>query len=293
MLLLGISRPSTAAQPNQLLNPRVDPAGGTTSTTITFSVRYESAQGNEPAGVTAVAGSVVIPLTLSSGSPANGRYRGSAKLPAGTWAVLFQASAQGNDPSLDGPDVTIRPAPTPTPRPTPKATPRPTSQPTVAPTAASTQPPPSSAPQTTAPTTPDPATNAPTDSPPASVLPSASETEVPASGSATGTTQPTEGAPAVGGSDGEQQLVTILTGGLIAIGALALIGLFAILRDRRRRAAQARLAYLPGGGAGPSTASAATPRARVPTNWERDFALDQEPIGTVEYRPPPPEDEAT
>ena len=83
VLVLGFTRPSTAAQPNQLLNPAVAPAGGTTSTTIVFSVRFESAQDNAPTSVTAVVGNVVIPLTLSSGSPANGRYRGSAKLPAG------------------------------------------------------------------------------------------------------------------------------------------------------------------------------------------------------------------
>ena len=92
------------------------------------------------------------------------------------------------------------------------------------------------------------------------------------------------------GTDGERQLVTILTGGLIAIGALALIGFFAVFRDRRRRTAEARLAYLPEGAA--EVAAKPPPPARPATNWERDFALDKEPIGTVEYRPPP-EDEPT
>jgi hypothetical protein len=92
--------------------------------------------------------------------------------------------------------------------------------------------------------------------------------------------------------------VTILTGGLIAIGALALIGFFAILRDRRRRAKDARLELLPEGAAAaaPAAPTGARPPVtqRPPTNWERDFALDQEPIGTVEYQPPPtPEDETT
>jgi hypothetical protein len=285
VLLLGYTRPSTAAQPNQLLNPAVDPANGKTSTTMVFSVRFESAQGNAPTSVTAVVGNVVVPLTLASGTAANGRYRGSSKLPAGTWQVLFQASAQGNDPSLDGPEIRISPAATPTPKPTPRP---------VAPTTAPTQPPPppSFAPQTTAPTTPDPATNAPTGSPPTSVLPSSSETEVPGSAPATGTPQPSVGPPAPNGIDGERQLVTILTGGLIGIGALALIGFFAVFRDRRRRKAEARLAYLPGGAA--EVAVKPPPPARVPTNWERDFALDEEPIGTVEYRPPPvPDDEPT
>jgi predicted lipid-binding transport protein (Tim44 family) len=86
----------------------------------------------------------------------------------------------------------------------------------------------------------------------------------------------------------EQQLVSILTGGLIAIGALALIGMLALVRNRRRRDTDARLALLPEAAATqpPAAADRPSPAPRAPTTWERDYELDDEPIGTVEYRPP-------
>jgi hypothetical protein len=85
--------------------------------------------------------------------------------------------------------------------------------------------------------------------------------------------------------------VTIITGGLIAIGALTLIGIFALLRDRRQRDTETRLLLLPNGSAARSAGSKASPAAARTTTWERDFALDHEPIGTVEYRPPPNPDD--
>jgi len=92
--------------------------------------------------------------------------------------------------------------------------------------------------------------------------------------------------------DTERQLITILVGGLIAIGALALIGFFAILLDRRRRNRDSRLELLPddarnvSAAAATAAASRAEP-ARAPAPWERDYALEEAPIGTVEYAPPP------
>ena len=96
-----------AAPGNQLSNANVTPGSGTTNTTFTFAVTYRSAQGNEPTSVSAVAGNVVIPLNLVSGTPSNGRYRGRAKLPQGSWSVSYLATARGNDPSLNGPTVTV------------------------------------------------------------------------------------------------------------------------------------------------------------------------------------------
>jgi hypothetical protein len=89
--------------------------------------------------------------------------------------------------------------------------------------------------------------------------------------------------------------VTILTGGLIAIGTLALLGMFVLLRDRRRRNRDRRLDLLPQGAATPiSTAARPTPTPRAPAAWERDYALAEEPIGTVEYQlPQTPTDEST
>src|SRR5919108_6500501 len=95
-VLLGVRNPVVAAPANQLLNPSVAPASGTTTTTFAIAVTYQSARANEPSSVTALAGSVVVPLALVSGSSANGRYRGTAKLPAGRWAVTFHATARGN-----------------------------------------------------------------------------------------------------------------------------------------------------------------------------------------------------
>jgi hypothetical protein len=94
-ILLGIRGPVAAAPPNQLASPRVAPAKGTTNTTFAFSVTFSSGQGNDPSSVTAIAGNVVIPLALVSGTASDGRYRGTAKLPAGSWNVTFQAAAQG------------------------------------------------------------------------------------------------------------------------------------------------------------------------------------------------------
>lgn len=268
----------TAAAPaNQLLNGDVIPKTGTTKTTFAFIVRYDSGQGNEPTSVSAVAGNLVIPLHLVSGTRAHGRYRATAKLPAGTWRVMFQATtARGNDPTLNGPTVKVTGT-------KPSTTPRPTPRPTVAP-------PPSGAPQTTAPTTPAPATHSPTKRP-RKATPTPRATGLGGGGLTTPTPEASAD-PAAGGTDTERQVVTILTGGLIAIGALTLIGVFALLRDRRRRSRDTRLELLPEGAATAPVAGArpaVTPRA--PTAWERDYALDEEPIGTVEYRPPPVADE--
>jgi hypothetical protein len=270
---------TVAAPANGLRNGNVNPNSGTTNTNFDFLVLYESGQGNKPTSVTAVAGNVVIPLTLVSGTAADGRYRGTAKLPVGNWPVTFQATARGNDPSLDGPTVKVTKAPK------PSATPRPTPRPTVAP-------PPSAAPQTTTPTTPAPATHSPTKRPrKATPTPTSRATGLGGGGLITPTPEASADS-AAGGTDTERQLVTILTGGLIAIGALALIGVFALLRDRRRRSRDARLELLPEGAATEVAAAARpAPAPRAPAAWERDFALDEEPIGTIEYRLPPVPDE--
>jgi hypothetical protein len=276
LIVAGVT---VAAPANVLLNGNVNPNSGSTNTTFDFIVRYESGRGNKPTSVTAVAGNVVVPLHLVSGTRADGRYRGLARLPAGRWQVTFHASARGNDPTLDGPTVTVTKVVK------PSATPRPTPRPTSAPTAAAL---PSAAPQTTAPTTPAPATHSPTRKP-RRATPTPRATGLAGGGLSTPTPEATAEPAAGGGTDTERQVVTILTGGLIAIGALALIGAFALLRDRRRRSRDARLELLPEGAATPvATPAGARPAAtlRAPTAWERDYALDEEPIGTVEYQLP-------
>ena len=90
LLLLRATSATDAAPANELLNGSVQPINGTTATTFVFSVCYSSGRGNDPTSVTAVAGNVVVPLTLQSGSASNGVYRGQAKLPkvAGRWRHL-------------------------------------------------------------------------------------------------------------------------------------------------------------------------------------------------------------
>ena len=106
----------------------------------------------------------------------------------------------------------------------------------------------------------------------------------------TPTPTPGAGAGLVSPDDAEGQLITILVGGLVAIGALGMVGFIAILLDRRRRHRDSRLELLPEDARRVTAASAAATRDdpdRAPAPWERDYALEEAPIGTVEYRPPP------
>jgi hypothetical protein len=84
-------------------------------------------------------------------------------------------------------------------------------------------------------------------------------------------------------------LITVITGALVAVATLAMLGMFAILFARRRRRRDMRLELLPEEARQPPAAlEAGKPEARRSrTSWERDWALDEAPIGSVEYRPPP------
>jgi len=83
----------------------------------------------------------------------------------------------------------------------------------------------------------------------------------------------------LGGGNVENQLWTLLIVGLIAIGVLTLFGIFLILRDRRRNTVDERIALIERSPAAPA------PRpARPRADWE-DYALDDLPLGTVEYEP--------
>jgi hypothetical protein len=274
-VLLSLRDPAIAAPPNQLLNPDVFPSDATTKATFTFAVTYESAEGNEPSDVTAIVGTTVIPLTLEAGSPANGRYRGSAKLPAGTWKVLFHATvAHRNDPSLNGPTIRVRPVSQ------PLASPAPTARP---------------APQTTEARTPRPDTDEPTHRPHASAA-SPGETSPVGAGIVTPSSRATPD-PSLGGAAPRlSPLETMVAGALIALAALALIGLFAFLIAWRRRRRDTRL-VLPQDHAREMPASTYKPAAaiRKPAKWQPDWALDDAPTGAVESKPPaasePPDEE--
>lgn len=268
-----------AAKPT-LSNGTVSPATGTTTTTFVFSVTYT---GSKPASsVVALVANRTIPLSLVSA--ATGQFRGSSLLPAGSWLVVFQATVPGADAQENGPTVLVTPAsPTPTPQPTAPPTPVATATP---------------APTSTRVPTLAPSAIAATPFPSAVASPSASSGGPSGSGEPTpfGTTVAGESgtglvsaspsaAPSAGDGDVEQQLSTFLTGGVVAVGLLGAIGFAAIYADRRRRAAESPAAGPPGAQSPQSTAPARARSSRT-GGWE-DYALDNEPIGTVEPEPPP------
>jgi hypothetical protein len=257
---------------NELSNGRVTPLSGTTSTVFAFSVDYS---GKDPSSVTATVGSVVVTLRLATGTAGQGTYRAGSRLPPGTRAVTFQATAVGRHPSLLGPTVTVTGSSTPTaapspsvPAPTPVATPAATRNPAPTPLTA----------------TPLPAT------PSGAGTPAPSAGQTPQGGGFVGgvvaTPRPSSAVdPAVGSEDEPPgQLWTLITGVLIAVGVLGVLGVFALLRGRHGAAVDARLALLP---AETTDEPLAVSPARRRAEWEEP-ALDDEPIGTVHYLPPPP-----
>lgn len=115
LLMLGVltalvTAPSfaSAAPPNQLLDPSVAPPAGSTSTPFVVSVRYRSSSGNPATAVTATVAGRSIPLSLSSGTAADGIWSGVTVLPAGSWTVRFSASAgKGPQPSASAGPVAV------------------------------------------------------------------------------------------------------------------------------------------------------------------------------------------
>jgi hypothetical protein len=247
-----------AGRPNALSNAAVNPTAGSPTTTFTFLVTYAGAY---PANsVDALVAGFTVPLALISGSPASGRWRGTRQLPAGSWPVTFQADAsQKNDPTLLGPTVVVT-APTPPPTPRPTATPRPNPTPTPAGSPAAS------------------ATSVASST--ATAVASVSAAPLGSSASA-GASSSSPAGGGLGGGGGDVDLARILTGGLVAIGLLAVVGFAAIWRDRRRRQEEG-LVLAPA----PSVAPMPTAEPRPPAEWERDFGLEDEPSGTIEYQPP-------
>lgn len=201
---------------NTLSNGTVSPTSGTTATTFTFTVQYEGAA----ASVSVSVSGRTVPMTVVSGTSSNGTFAGWSTLPVGSWPVTFVAVAKGNPEDLDGPTVTV----------TSTATPRPTTAPAPPPTPIPTQAPP---PITATPLAPTP-------------VPSATLSAVGDSPGASGfiggfvlTPAPTataDAAPALEEPGVGDEMWTLLTGGLIALSALALLGMVGILRTRRSEA---------------------------------------------------------
>jgi hypothetical protein len=116
--LVGAPSSLLAAPPNQLSSPAASPTSGGVLTTFVLSVRYTSTGGNPARAVVAETGPLSVELSLVSGTAADGLWRGSTLLPAGTWTITFRAVVdQGPQPSLAGPTLNVAPAPAPTPPP--------------------------------------------------------------------------------------------------------------------------------------------------------------------------------
>jgi hypothetical protein len=210
---LLVSALPVAAAPIYLSNPDVSPTSATTAVLVTFSVTYTNKRGDAPDWVRLDVGGTVQDMTSIGGTPKQGlRFAVALRLPAGTRAVTFTASTQGQTTSIGGGTVTIVPAPTPpptpaptpvpTPKPTPAPTPRPTPVPTPAPTPKPTPAPtPKPAPVATPKPTPKPApvatpkpTAKPTPKPTAKATPKPTAKATPrpaASNGGSSTTKPT------------------------------------------------------------------------------------------------------
>jgi hypothetical protein len=107
-LLLGAPSVVLAAPPNRLEAGTASPVSGTPLTVFELSVRYVSTAGNPATGVSALAGSVAVPLTLADGTAVDGTWRGTIILPVGTWPVTYQATSnKGPRPTLSGPTLTV------------------------------------------------------------------------------------------------------------------------------------------------------------------------------------------
>jgi hypothetical protein len=259
---------AVAAAGNSLSNGSVSPSSGTTDTIFQFSVSYSSPQGFAAMAVIVHVANQIIDMVLVAGTDEDGVYQTAAQLPEGSWAVTFEASAtQGRSPTLAGPTVTVAsvavPAPPSTPAPVP-VVPVPPAQPPVTPV------PPPVAPAAPAEVPTDPAS----DAAPLSASPSngASAADI-VVGTPGGVSLPAELV--------DQATPWTLAGaaiGAISIFALALGG-FAVAR--RRRASEAQPMPANSGIVSAPPIATTLPTRRL-ADWELS-ALDDEPIGTVEY----------
>jgi hypothetical protein len=167
----------------QLSAPDASPRSGTPTTSILFTVTYRDTAGCAPTRIVAVVpGAGQVALTSTSTAYASGVvFRGSTRLPVGTWAYRFDAQSGSGagvkTATVAGPGSIVITAPPPPPTPTPKPTPPPTPKPTPPPTPQPTAVPPRATPRPGA-------TAAPTKRPTAH--PTATPTAHPTSGQGSG-----------------------------------------------------------------------------------------------------------
>lgn len=101
----GAPSPASAAD-NELTAPGVSPGVGSTSTVVTFSVRYEGKFA--ATSVTATVASLTLPMGLVGGTALSGTWVAASGLPAGSWPVTVVALADGGNASTPaGPTVTV------------------------------------------------------------------------------------------------------------------------------------------------------------------------------------------
>ena len=270
---LSVAPPRASAGGNDLSDPTVTPASGTTLDIVTFRVRYDGAF---PATtVTAAVAGLDLVMALTDGSLEAGTWAASSTLPAGTWATTFIAYAeQGNAATVAGPALTVASSDAMMPAPATPGTPAPSGPerhieaprepvtetvPASTPISAPAQPAPSAGvePPVAGPSAPDasvPAADAmpvtPATAPPSAgglAVPSGSATSIgpsaaavrsgTASGETRGITRPTADEPADvthAGDPIEEETSIIVLVGLVGVGAVALIGTAMLIARRRR-----------------------------------------------------------
>ena len=279
-VLVAIAPEQVAAASNALSDGKAMPASGNTQTSFTLSVGYRSPHGVPATRVVALAANRTIEMALFSGRSDDGVWEASARLPAGTWPVTFQATAaQGKNPTLAGPTLVVTVAPDPTAPPT--SSPLPPMPPEPAPPAPPAAPAAPAAPPA-APLVPAAPAGASDDAVPAA----SGSVDLPASAGvsdSSGALAATPGGdlvpiPSAEGFAGAPPLSLFLAA---VAGLGAVVGgsrLYGVSRRRRREPAAA-----PGPAAPEARPIGPTARpARRPADWEL-ASLDDEPIGTVDY----------
>lgn len=230
-----------------LTNGRVMPGSGTTATSFTFSVVYQDSRDCAPSEAT-----VHVPLVGAyplTGTGTNYRagvtFQRTVKLPAGSHAYNFTFTSGSGNGTKSATLTVVSPAkvvvtlpatPVPTPVP-PKPTPKPTPKPIPIP-----QPIPTPIPPATAVPTPVP-TAVPTLDPTAVTSPSFSESQEPATGSGSATSEPTlAGEGLATGSDGPGEFGLPLARGAAWLAAtVGGLAFFLVLMRRRDEPAVADL----------------------------------------------------
>lgn len=253
---------------NSLSDGSTSPGSGTTDTVFQFSVTYSSPRGFAATRVVAHVANQVIDMALVAGTAEDGVYQAAGQLPEGSWPVTFEATAvQGRSPTLAGPTVIVSSVSVATPPPPP------------APVPVVPEPP---APPAVTPEAPPVAPAAPAEAPIAD--PTAGATS-----SATSSSRASAAGVVVGTPGGETQPAASVDDGLpwtlgfvvtVVIG-IVLLAPWLLALARRRRAAETEPRAAHAYNAQPPPSTPAQPARRL-ADWELS-ALDDEPIGTVEY----------